>query len=74
MGDDVAIALLIWAMGHILAVLCWFIGFLSLRFVDWARDRMAPVRAVCADCANGRKALPYGMRFSCFTDGDLHRR
>ena len=36
--DDVAIALLIWAMGHILAVLCWFIGFLSLRFVDWARD------------------------------------
>ena len=36
--------------------------------------RMAPVRAVCADCANGRKALPYGMRFSCFTDGDLHRR
>ncbi len=37
-------------------------------------NRMAPVRAVCADCANGRKALPYGMRFSCFTDGDLHRR
>ena len=41
---------------------------------EWRCDRMAPVRAVCADCANGRKALPYGMRFSCFTDGDLHRR
>ena len=37
-------------------------------------ESMAPVRAVCADCANGRKALPYGMRFSCFTNRDLRRR
>lgn len=32
------------------------------------------VRAVCSDRANGRKALPYGMRFSCFTHRDLCRR
>ena len=31
------------------------------------------VRAVCADGVNGRKALPYGMRFSCFTNRDLRR-
>lgn len=35
---------------------------------------MATVRAVCSDRANGRKALPYGMRFSCFTNRDLRRR
>ncbi|WP_158248065.1 hypothetical protein [Paracoccus sp. SY] len=31
------------------------------------------VKAVCSDRANGRKALPYVMRFSCFTDRDLCR-
>lgn len=38
LGDDVARALLIWTVGLMLAVLCWFVGFLSLRFADRAQD------------------------------------
>ncbi|MDO5604126.1 MAG: DEAD/DEAH box helicase family protein [Paracoccus sp. (in: a-proteobacteria)] len=32
------------------------------------------VRAACSDCANGRKAFPYVMRFSCFTNRDFRCR
>lgn len=37
-------------------------------------SRKPAVRAVCSDCVNGGKALPYGMRFICFTHRDLCRR
>jgi hypothetical protein len=36
LGDDVAVALMIWAGGLALAIACWWIGFLSLRYVDRA--------------------------------------
>ena len=56
----------------------WFRG-LSYQtvFVEVAFpgiDCILAVRAVCSDRANGRKALPYGMRFSCITNGYLRCR
>lgn len=38
LGDDVAYALLIWALGLALAITCWWAGFLSLRYADRANE------------------------------------
>lgn len=41
LGDDVASALLAWATGLVLAVVCWLFGFLSLRHLDRSTENEA---------------------------------